>query len=192
MTNAILLEHRCGHNVSIRYYGGDYKSRPISSSRNHIVRDMPDADFLLMIDSDIVPHPDVLMLASYDLDIVASLAPVWRPGVEGGPVVSGLVPLEPMAGAIKIGVDGLLECKRVGGGAYCIAKRVYSHPEMHGAFAEEFDEDGVTTTTEDYVYCDRARALGFRCWAALAYPVLAHVKPVNLVDIHDMINEARP
>ena len=193
MLNLMLLRHRCGHAVSLQYYGGDYWSRPIASSRNRIVRDSPkDADFILMLDADVVPPPDVLMLASYDLDVIASPAPVWRPKDEGGPVITGIVPLEPTTGPIEIGGNGLLECRRVGWGACCIAKRVYKHPQMRGAFADLFDEDGVITTTEDYVYCDRARALGFRCWAALAYPVLAHVKPVNLVDIHDVINEARP
>lgn len=192
MINLILLRHRCGHAVSLQYYGGDYWSRPIASSRNRIVRDAPkDADFILMLDSDVVPPPDVLMLASYGLDVVASPAPVWRPDDEGGPVITGVVPLEPTTEPVQVGGDRLLECRRVGGGAYCVAKRVYAHPQMRGAFADLFDEDGVITTTEDYVYCDRARALGFRVWAALRYPLLGHVKPVNLVDVHDAVAEAR-
>lgn len=188
--NVILLERRCGFNVSIRYYGDDYFSRPISSSRNRIIRDMPDADFCLQLDSDVVPPVNVLEIANYDCDIVACPSPVWRPGSEGGPVITGIVPLVPTTEPIQVGEDRLLECRRMGGGAYCIAKRVFTHPQMRGAFAEGFDEDGVTVTTEDYTYCDKARALGFRVFAALGFP-LGHVKPINLVTVHDAVSRAR-
>lgn len=184
--NAMLLNHRAGHRVSFRYYGDDYFSRPIPSSRNRIVRDAPkDADFILMLDADVVPPTNILEIAGFDLDIVASPSPIWRGGEDGDPVITGAVPLDGTE-VVSVGEDKLLECRYVQGGAYCIAKRVFRHPEMRGAFADGFDEDGVVTDTEDYVYCRKARALGFRVWAALGYP-LGHVKSVNLVSVHDAI-----
>ena len=168
------------HPLSMEYSGLGVERRPIASNRNRIVRDCPpEADVLVMIDSDCIPPADFLDVAELDLDIVGLPMPIWR----AGELCTGIVPLDGQR-MIPVGTPEVMEVKRVAGGVLFLARRVFAHPALRGGFTDRFDEDGVLTHTEDHVYCDRARALGFHVYAALGYP-LRHVKEVDLNQIHD-------
>lgn len=173
--NRILLGKRSCM-VSLQYYGTDPAGRPLDSNRNRIARDRPEvADFVLMLDSDVIPPANVLDLANYNLDVVGCPSPIWRP-----PHV--VINIKPLDGSkiVQVGGDEIVEVKVVGGGAYLIASRVLD--ALRVPFAYEFDADGVQASSEDHVFCRRARAAGFRVWAAMGY-LLGHVKEVNLLNI---------
>lgn len=175
MLNRILLGKKpC--KVSLQYYGPDPEGRPIDSNRNRIARDRPKiADFVLMLDSDVIPPPNVLDLVKLDLDVVGCPSPIWRP-----PHV--VINIKPLNGAetVQVGNDEIVEVEVVGGGAYLIASRVLDALQI--PFAYEYGGDGVRISSEDHVFCQRAREAGFRIWAAMGY-LLGHIKSVNLVNI---------
>jgi len=170
--------------LSLEFSGIGVERRPIASNRNRIVRDTPeDAEVLVMIDADCIPPLNFLDAVDPELDIVGLPMPIWC----SGEIYTGIVPLD-SAEMQPVGAMELVECKAVAAGVMFIARRVFTHPEMQ--FVDEFDGDGVLTSTEDHVYCDKARALGFRVWANLGYP-LAHVKEIDLQKVWVMMAEAR-
>lgn len=175
MLNRILLGKKpC--KVSLQYYGPDPEGRPIDSNRNRIARDRPaNSDFVLMLDSDVILPANILDLAEFDLDVVGCPSPIWRP-----PNV--VINVKPLGGAesVQVGSDEIVEVEVVGGGAYLIAGRVLD--ALPVPFAYEYGADGVRISSEDHVFCRRAREAGFKVWAAMGYP-LGHIKEVNLLNI---------
>ena len=170
--------------LSLEFSGIGVERRPIASNRNRIVRDTPeDAEVLVMIDADCIPPLNFLDAVDPELDIVGLPMPIWH----SGEICTGIVSLDG-AETQPVGAMELVECKAVAAGVMFIARRVFTHPEMQ--FVDEFDGDGVLTSTEDHVYCNKARALGFRVWANLGYP-LAHVKEIDLQRVWIMMAEAR-
>ena len=161
--------------VSIKYYGADPQGRPIASNRNRIVRDRPPgADKVLMLDSDTVPPKNLLDIALMEHDIVFCPSPIWR----AGRVISNVKPLE--GSTVDVGRDEVIEVAAGGGGAFCVSCAVLD--ALPGAFMDRYDADGVTTMTEDYIFCDAARSAGYRIYAALGYPI-GHVKEINIATI---------
>ena len=53
---------------------------------------------------------------------------------------------------------------------------------MQAPFLFLFDEDGVTVRGEDYHFCDRARALGFKIYCASGL-LFGHVHAVDLLAV---------
>ena len=178
LANVLLNLAARGHpdyQIGIEFSGLGVERRPIASNRNRIVRDCPPAaDVLCMIDSDIVPPLNFLDAASDEYDILGLPMPIYR----NGDIVVGIVPLDGQEFQ-PVGQMQVVECKAVAGGVFFIQRRVFAHPEMQAGFADWFDEDGIVTHTEEHVYCEKARRLGFRVWANLGYP-LGHVKEVDL------------
>lgn len=167
---------------------------PIASARNRIAREFREAsqpfDYLLMVDSDVVPSTNPLDLVKRDLDVVGQLCPIWKgqlaPGRE---VMWNVVPLE---GSVLIG-EGLTQVQGIGAGCLLIARRVLEHPEMRAPFTEEHDEDGVRTVGEDLAFCKRARAAGFEVWADLGARC-SHHREVDLWQVGNAVltRQAQP
>lgn len=141
---------------------------PIASARNKVARDFRESpvpfDYLLMVDSDVIPSTNPLDLVERDLDVVGQICPIWKGGMAPGrEVMWNVVPLE---GSMLIG-EGLARVQAVGAGCLLIARRVLEHPAMRAPFAEEYDEDGILVRGEDVAFCHRAREAGFEVWADL-------------------------
>ena len=164
--------------------------RPISHARNKIAREFlqaePPFDYLLMIDSDVVPSVNPLDLVDDDLDVVGHIYPIWKADQEPGhEVMWGVEPLGELAVA-----QGLVEVAAIGTGCVMIARRVLEHPAMRAPFRERFDEDGLLQRGEDLAFCDRARAAGFRVWADLGARC-SHQKLVDLRQVGRAIDHVR-
>lgn len=192
--------------LTIQFYGGDAKAHPVNSNRNRILVDTPrDADAVLMLDEDTVPHPHSIEVAymccpedvgGMGLDIVLAPVPIMRTDDERGPIMANLVPLGAEGGnrdneTIAVGSGQIQEIKEGGTGVVAIARRVISHPDMRAPFGFEYDEDGCTTVGEDHLFCRRARAAGFKIHAALGYP-MGHVKEADLKSLYEMYNPQPP
>ena len=178
--NQLILTHRT-HRLSIVYTGLGMERRPISSNRNCIVRDCPqDADALCMIDADIVPPLNFLEAYSGE-DILGLPMPIYR----NGAICTGITPLDER-GVQPVGEMSVVECSGVAGGVFFINRRVFGAPGLR--FDDAFDDQGVLTSTEEYVYCHRARELGFRVWAHLGYP-LSHIKEIDIREIWEAMTE---
>lgn len=192
--------------LMIQFFGEDAKSHPVNSNRNRILADTPlDADAVLMLDEDTVPHPATIEIGymccpedkgGLGLDIVLAPVPIMRSDDERGPILANLVPLGEQGGnrdneTVAIGSSVIQEIKEGGTGVIAIARHVINHPDMRGAFGFEYDDDGCTIVGEDHLFCRRARAAGFKVHAALGYP-MGHAKVADLKSLYEMCNPQPP
>jgi len=172
------------------------RAQPVASNRNGIVKRflVGDADYLLMLDHDQMFHPqqNPLDYVFEDLDVVGFPTPLWKPDRSPTNPIRWNVWLEDgegnrTSGTLEEGA-GLVECAAVGTGAILIARRVFEHPDLRAPFLDEWDEDGIRTRGEDLTFCERARAAGFRVYAAMDMPC-GHLKEVNLLHMMRLMNE---
>ena len=142
--------------------------KPITNNRNTIVQKFlaTDSDLLMMIDSDIVPPPNILNLADFNKDIITPLMFIKQKGT--------LIPL--FLKRNKDGIHdvddylkktGLQEVDATGTGCIIIKREVVE--KMKHLFRNEYDADGVKTLGNDFSFCQRAKELGFRVWVHLDY-----------------------
>jgi len=149
----------------------------ISRARNVAVHDFLDTDAtdLLFVDSDIsFDGQDALrlMAAATDKDIVAGVYEARMPGKVYN------VTLDLKDGAVLMDDNGLVRVQRVGTGFMLIRRHVLrrmqdEHPEweyydpiakasMWSIF--DFKSTREAYIGEDYLFCDRAREMGFEIW----------------------------
>ena len=147
--------------------------KPISNNRNTIVQKFlaTDCDYLMMIDSDIVPPPNILKLVDFDKDIITPLMFVYQKGE--------LLPL-----FLKRHQDGfydaddylektgLVEADATGTGCMVIKREVLE--KVKYPFRNEYDVDGIKTLGLDLSFCQRARELGYKSWIHLDYVASHH------------------
>lgn len=180
-------EVRKKRDFSIRYYlGNGLEGRPVSSNRNRVVRDRPRPDGvgsdLLMIDSDVVPSSRLLEASMQGLDIVICPTPIWRPN--DGDDCPARINMNTAAPdkVMTLGAETYENLLQGGTGAIYISNEVLGHPDMHAPFAFLVDDDGVGYRGEDYTFCDRARAAGFKIYSANAL-MCGHIHPINLLSV---------
>jgi len=167
-------DDRC--KVRIDYPAG----RPIQHNRNEIAKRflMSRADFLLMIDSDIVPKKSPLDLVQMNKDVLGLPCPQWREGdifwVVMDRVRGGFRPVRPERRF------GLAEVDAVGTGCILIARRVLER--LKAPFNIEWTEDGTLEMGLDFAFCLRVRQAGFSVWTHWAY-VCSHFKTLDLVEV---------
>lgn len=172
---------------------GRSKYKPIPMNRNGIVRRFREREgaFLLMLDTDVVPRGNPLDYVEDDLDVLVFPCPLWFGLKEGQPgIVWNITPLEGVrvGGRIDTG-PRLMEIARGGTGCILIARRVLEHPDMCPPFIDRMNEWGERRTGHDLDFCDRARAAGFRIWAALHCPC-SHYKEVDLLLVDELVKRA--
>jgi hypothetical protein len=160
---------------------------PVASNRNRSVKRFlgGDADFMMMVDDDVVPTQDPLDLVRMNLDIVVFPTPVFKPGSVGDyPIHLNVeLPAHPEGEGdryVCTQPDPLMEISAGGTGCILIARRVLEHPDLKAPFMDRFDEDGVRVESEDTTFVRRAIAAGFKAWAAMEYRC-SHVKEVDLL-----------
>jgi|TARA_Y100000310_G_scaffold312222_1_gene359299 hypothetical protein len=155
-------------------------AKPITNNRNTIVQKFlaTDCDYLMMVDSDIVPPINILNLADFDKDIITPLMFVKQKGM--------LIPLflkrnrDGMYDAADyLGKVGLQEVDATGTGCIIIKREVVE--EMKHLFKNRYDEDGIKVLGNDFAFCQDAKKLGFRVWVHLDY-VAGHHSTQDLKD----------
>ena len=159
------------------------RHRPIASNRNLATKRFRagNADFMMMIDDDVVPAQTPLDLLQMDLDIVVCPTPMFTPGKTGSfPIHMNVELLEHPDGLtdgyVLMQPDPLMEIASGGTGCILIARRVMEHPDLHPPFMDVYDEDGIRGQTEDIRFIRNARAAGFKAWAAMEYRLsLIHI-----------------
>jgi hypothetical protein len=153
-------------------------ARPIDHNRNKIAQHFleTDCDYLLMIDSDVVPEGNPLDFISLDLDVVTLLYPIWK---RRGARVLWCVIDKPGGEVRKTDLGTIAEINTCGAGALLIARHVLEHPVLRVPFKTQYDEHGIVKRSEDFAFCDKVWAAGFQVWAALDYKC-SHEKTVDL------------
>ena len=163
------------------------RHRPIASNRNLATKRFlaGNADFMMMIDEDVVPAQTPLDLLQMDLDICVLPTPMFTPGKTGSyPIHMNVELLEHPEGLtdgyVLMQPDPLVEIATGGTGCILIARRVLEHPDLRMPFMDVYDDDGIRRQTEDVMFVRRARQAGFKAWAAMEYRC-SHLKEVDLL-----------
>lgn len=156
--------------------------KPITNNRNTIVQKflaIKDCDYLMMIDSDIVPPPNVLNLVDFQKDIITPLMFVMQK--------STLIPLylrQNADGIYDAGNyiedKGLQEVDGTGTGCIIIKREVLEKLEY--PFRNEYDRDGIKKFGNDFNFCKRAKKLGFKVWVHLDY-IADHITDYSLREL---------
>lgn len=154
---------------------------PIYLNRRYIVKEFlkTDATHLLMIDHDVVPVKNPLLLPDMDLDVVGFPTPIQiNNKVQWNVYLKPFKDLE--YGSIKP-VDGkmLQEVDAVGTGCIMIARHVLEKLENH--FDVVMNGEDIKYGT-DIGFCQRAKTAGFKIWVAWDYPC-HHYKTIDLLTI---------
>lgn len=149
--------------------------------RNLIMRLFMDThtETLIMVDDDVIPHPDTLRLIDWvetgDADVVGVPCPIVRPGL---PVLPNVYRVNEAG----IGIDmdlvrnntGLQPCGAIGFGAIAISRRAIIKV---GEFKSQI-VNGEVTVGEDIDFCIRARKNGLKVCVDLDLPA-EHVLTVR-------------
>lgn len=155
-----------------------HNDKPISNNRNKIVQRFlgKEYDYLLMIDSDIVPSPSVINLADYQKDVIGALCFMYQKGQ--------IMPVaferksEGMYSQIDIAdKDGIVEIDAVGTGCIMLSRKVLE--AVKSPFSNEYDPDGIKLYGLDIAFCKKAKEKGFKIFVNLDY-ICDHWVNVNL------------
>lgn len=178
-----MIQQQDGMRINITYP----HKKPITNNRNHIVQKFlarKEFDYLMMIDDDIIPPPNIMKLLDFNKDIIVPLMFVMQEGK--------VLPLY-----LKQAKDGQLEFNReyldkqglvpvdaTGTGCIIISRRVLE--AMKHPFRNEYDSDGIKKLGNDLSFCNRARKLGFQPYIHLDY-VADHHSVASLREIYYMV-----
>lgn len=156
---------------------------PVDAARNEAVKQLLQSnnEWLLQIDNDVVPPPNVLAI----LDDIADRKIVGLPcGIEKRPGELTLAlghkvrsessenPYESYTGL----PSGWAQIDVMGTGCF------FTHRDVYSAIAYPWYECYVSNTAhtgEDFSFCDKARDAGFTIWTHSSFPC-AHFKTVDL------------
>jgi GT2 family glycosyltransferase len=157
--------------------------KPISNNRNTIVQKflaIPDCEYLMMIDSDIVPPPNIMRLIDFDKDIITPLMFTRQKG-ELLPLFlkrdkDGIYSVDDYLNKV-----GLQEIDATGTGCIIIKREVLE--KVNKPFENIYDKDGIKTLGLDLSFCQKAKELGYRSWVHLDY-VASHYYTYDLKDLY--------
>jgi glycosyltransferase involved in cell wall biosynthesis len=159
---ALALASLCGSLFPIQPVIVNTKSSIVAAARNDAVRIAREAgvDYLLFLDSDMTfPNTTLHRLLAHRRPIVGALYTKRVPpyNLLGAPI----------GGGATIEAGGLIEMKHMPTGCLLIDMGVFAGltPPY---FRFLYDEATGEIHGEDYVFCDRARAAGFRIWCDVA------------------------
>jgi hypothetical protein len=153
--------------------------KPIEHNRNVIVKRFLDGDYdyLLQVDSDVVPSKNPIDLADLELDVVS--APCWIYQKEVFLNAYRLDENSKLKPISSSGEKGLIEVDAIGSGVLMTSRAVLG--ALKAPFERKYDENGIASLGQDLYFSEKARNAGFRIFTHLDY-VSKHYKTINLGD----------
>ncbi len=143
--------------------------KPISSNRNKIVQKFladKEMDYLMMIDSDIVPPINVMDLVDFQKDIISPICFILNKN-QIIPLVMKKRP-DGMWSPLDITkLNGLIEVDAVGTGCIILSRKVVE--AIQYPFKNDYDADGIKRFGLDFNFCQRAKKLGYKIFCHLDY-----------------------
>lgn len=151
----------------------DPTHRPYEHNLNRVVKDLltvyRDYHFWLNMDADNPPLVNPLDLVQYNEDIIGLPTPVWHDAVEGDRPWYLNAVNEKDDGFTPAYGDGLTQVDAVGSGCMLVHRRV-CETMLRPLFVREYNEDGSEVTRgPDYRFCQNARKVGFKVFAAFGH-----------------------
>lgn len=186
--SAVLME--LSHQDKYETYVTYPSDKPISQNRNRIVQDFlarKEFDYLMMIDSDIVPPINILNLVDFQKDIIAPLMFIYQKNS----VIPLAVKKDPEGSFQPIdieGMRGLIEVDATGTGCIILSRKVLE--AVRYPFRNVYDADGIKLTGLDFNFCKRAQQLGFQIYIHLDY-VTSHYMNFDLRKIYETLLEQK-
>lgn len=195
------------HQHKYRLYLTYPAAKPIANNRNQIIQDFlskPEYDYLMMVDSDIVPPHNYLDLVDFDKDIISGVCFAYADNSIIPLVLRHLTPEEiakadqenpqersrPYRVMPFDGDEGLIECDAVGSGAMIMKREVVEALKDEQPFCNIYDEQGIKTLGLDLSFCKKAKEKGFRVWTHLDY-ISSHWVVVDLKTFYRAMIESR-
>jgi len=200
-----LLSH-LSHNSQYNMFFSAPAKKPIQHNRNSIVKDFlkrKEYDYLLMIDSDIVPPKDLFRLADYDVDVITPVMFAFKE-INDIPTVIPLVlehydnnenvqnyKVEGPLPRYRVredldGTEGLTEVDATGTGCIMIKREVLENEELNAPFTNYFDEDGLRYEGLDLSFCRRAKDAGYKVFVDTDM-VCSHLTELDLKQIYQSV-----
>jgi GT2 family glycosyltransferase len=181
----VMMTQQDGFRIGMGYP----KGKPITNNRNTIVQKFlaqPEYEYLMMIDSDIVPPPNILKLLDFQKDVITPLMFCYQKGNEDKYEVRPLVLKMAKDGIYDIPKDltnksGLIEVDATGTGCIIISRKVLEtikHP-----FENVYDKDGIKRLGNDLNFCKRVKESGFKVWVHLDYEA-SHYTELDLKELY--------
>jgi hypothetical protein len=136
--------------------------KPHDNNRNFIVETFQQSkmDYLLMIDSDVIPQGNILDMVNHDKDVVSAFIKTYK-GTEIIPLAMNKVD-----GGYKVYATlerGLNKVDATGTGCMMIKKEVFDKLAKP-YFQFQYDKEGRLTNGEDFNFCDKINDAGMEVW----------------------------
>lgn len=177
------LQYQGKYDVSISYPN----EKPIANNRNKIVQEFllqKDFDYLMMIDSDIIPPDNILNLIDFQKDIISPICFIYQQNVIA-PLLLKRNPEGTFGVAGFKGYEGLVELDAVGTGCIILSRKVLE--DVSAPFLDIFDEHGVRKYGLDISFCQKAKAKGYKVYCHLDY-IAEHYVRMGLARIYQIAN----
>lgn len=160
----------------------DFVSKqPVDACRNEIVKrflEQDQAEWLFMIDDDIVPWPTILEMTQYNKKVISALCYIRKNGV---PITTCVLKRKAdwvKYGGMKEGTGEPLEVQGVGTGAVLIHRSVLEKVKPPW-FRFTYNADGTMRQGEDFYFSQKVKKAGYSLWLDASRPC-GHI---NLSDI---------
>lgn len=159
-----LLRANSDYHVQVTFYS----ERPIQQNYHKIVKDFlnGDADYLFILNADIVPSKNILYLLDGGKDIIGLPVPTLKEGTDLVWLIMDKCPDGYKMKNLK-GNEEWVECDAVGGGAIILSRKVLEKIER--PFEILWNKDGLLEFGSDFNFCQRAKERGFKIWTHLQY-----------------------
>jgi len=171
--------------------------QPVDANRNEMVKsflEKPDAEILIMIDSDIVPPVDILKMVEHDEPVVSAVCTIKK-----GKVPSPTVMKEEGDSYRQVEISevleerdedsGLLEVDGVGTGCLLIRRDVLENMQPP-AFKFIQNEYGGLKLGEDFYFSRKCKENDINMYVDTTQ-ICSHFKTVDLTEYANVVAEAR-
>lgn len=140
----------------------EINSRSVEEARNRIVKQalLKEADYLYMLDDDVVPTKNPLDLIELEESIIACPYPLSY--------LNNQLEREDRWSTKPWFQGDIHVVEKSGAGCLLISREVLE--KIKAPFTAPRDRDGLWALSEDYSFCDRARNHGFQVRAHFGYP----------------------
>lgn len=159
--------------------------RPYENNLAHCMNDFlaGGEDFWLSMDDDNPPQRNPLDLVELDLDIVGFPTPVWHSEVRGDRpwYFNALDAVGNDGWKPHPASSGLHEVDAIGSGCFLVARRVLLKLQHDQPFMRQWNSDGTVEVGCYFSFCRKAKAAGFKIWAAFDY-ICDHFNELPLLE----------
>lgn len=147
--------------------------------------EISNCDWVLLIDSDIIPPANILDMVKNGLDFCSAICFSWQ--FEEPFAVCMSLDSKGRDGYnqdVPNGKPGLYERDATGLACTVISRRLAK--EFQGTFRDNFDKEGMLKRDADFDFCERIKASGFKVYVDTRF-VCDHRKKIGLKRINDLL-----